>query len=46
MTRLPMHLSQIELFLPNNKEKRTFSSELPKDIQLTLKQLRKYNKRG
>jgi len=46
LTRLPMHLSQVELFLPNNKEKILFSSELPKDIQLTLKQLRKYNKRG
>ncbi|MBR3628055.1 MAG: RNA pseudouridine synthase, partial [Elusimicrobia bacterium] len=46
LKRLPMHLSQIELFLPDNKEKLIFSSELPKDIQLTLKQLRKYNKRG
>lgn len=45
LKRLPMHLSQIELFLPNNKEKSIFISELPKDIQLTIKQLRKYNKR-
>lgn len=46
LKRLPMHLSQVELFLPANKEKSVFSSELPDDIQLTLKQLRKYNKRG
>ena len=45
LKRLPMHLSQVELFLPANKEKSIFSSELPDDIQLTLKQLRKYNKR-
>ena len=47
LKRLPMHLYQIELLLPNNnKEKSTFVSELPQDMQLTLKQLRKYNKRG
>ena len=46
LKRLPLHLSQIELLLPNNKEKNIFIAELPKDIQLTLKQLRKYNKRG
>ena len=45
LARLPMHLSQIELILPDTKEKTAFFSELPKDIQLTLKQLRKYNKR-
>lgn len=46
LKRLPLHLSQMELFLPGNKEKSVFVSDLPKDIQLTLKQLRKYNKRG
>lgn len=46
LKRMPMHLSKIELYLPDNKEKSAFVSELPKDIQLTLKQLRKYNKRG
>ena len=46
LKRLPMHLSQLELLLPGNKEKNIFTSELPQDIQLTLKQLRKYNKRG
>lgn len=45
LKRLPLHLSQIELLLPNKKEKSIFISELPKDIQLTLKQLRKYNTR-
>ena len=28
------------------KEKSVFVADIPKDIQLTLKQLRKYNKRG
>ncbi len=46
LKRLPLHLSYIKLLLPNNKEKSIFVSELPKDFQLTLKQLRKYNKRG
>ena len=46
LKRLPMHLSHLELLLPGNKEKNIFISELPQDIQLTLKQLRKYNKRG
>ena len=46
LKRLPMHLHQIELFLPGVKEKSIFTSPLPDDIQLTLKQLRKYNKRG
>lgn len=46
LKRLPLHLSQIELLLPNNKEKSIFVAELSKDIQLTIKQLRKYNKRG
>lgn len=46
LARLPLHLSQIELLLPNNKEQTIFTSDLPKDFQLTLKQLRKYNKRG
>lgn len=45
LKRMPMHLSKIELLLPDNKEKSTFVTEIPKDIQLTLKQLRKYNKR-
>jgi 23S rRNA-/tRNA-specific pseudouridylate synthase len=46
LKRLPLHLSQLELLLPSNKKKNIFIAELPKDIQLTLKQLRKYNKRG
>ena len=46
LKRLPMHLSQVEILLPNNKEKSFFTSRLSDDIQLTLKQLRKYNKRG
>lgn len=46
LKRLPLHLSQIELLLPNNKDKSIFVSNLPEDMDLTLKQLRKYNKRG
>ena len=46
LKRLPLHLSQIEFVLPGNKEKSVFNSPLPDDISLTLKQLRKYNKRG
>lgn len=46
LKRLPMHLYQIELLLPGKKEKKVFVAEIPNDIQLTLKQLRKYNKRG
>jgi RluA family pseudouridine synthase len=45
LKRLPMHLSQLEILLPNKKETNFFTSPLPDDIQLTLKQLRKYNKR-
>ena len=46
LKRLPLHLSQIEFILMQNKEKSVFNSPLPDDISLTLKQLRKYNKRG
>lgn len=46
LKRLSLHLSQIEFILPGNKEKSIFNSPLPDDISLTLKQLRKYNKRG
>ncbi|MBO7611988.1 MAG: hypothetical protein J6T23_07255 [Elusimicrobia bacterium] len=46
LKRLPMHLYQIEILLPKSKEKNIFVAETPNDIQLTLKQLRKYNKRG
>ena len=46
LKRLPMHLYQMEFLLPGNKEKKVFVADIPKDIQLTLKQLRKYNKRG
>ena len=46
LKRLPMHLYQMEILLPGNKEKNIFIAETPNDIQLTLKQLRKYNKRG
>ena len=46
LKRLPMHLYQVEIILPNSNKKSIFTSELPKDIQITLKQLRKYDKRS
>lgn len=46
LSRLPLHLSKIELFLPDNKDISVFEMPLPDDINITLKQLRKYNKRG
>ncbi|MGE4385597.1 MAG: RluA family pseudouridine synthase [Endomicrobiaceae bacterium] len=46
LSRLPLHLSKIELFLPDNKNISIFEMPLPDDINITLKQLRKYNKRG
>ena len=39
-----MHLYKMELILPKEKEKRIFTSALPEDFEVTLKQLRKYNK--
>jgi 23S rRNA pseudouridine955/2504/2580 synthase/23S rRNA pseudouridine1911/1915/1917 synthase len=46
LSRLSLHLSKIELFLPDKKTKSVFESSLPDDINITLKQLKKYNKRG
>jgi len=46
LTRMPLHLSKVKLILPNNKDFSTFEAPLPKDMEITLKQLRKYNKRG
>lgn len=46
LSRLPLHLSKIELFLPGMKNKTVFEQPLPDDMNITLKQLRKYNKRG
>ncbi len=44
LKRLPLHLYQMELVLPDKNEKISFTSNLPEDMSLTLKQLRKYNK--
>lgn len=46
LTRMPLHLSKIKLILPGKKDFLTFEAQLPKDMEITLKQLRKYNKRG
>ncbi len=45
LKRLPMHLYQMSFILPGKKEKSFFTIDLPEDITLTLKQLRKYNKK-
>ena len=46
LTRMPMHLSKIKLILPGKKNSSIFEGQLPKDMEITLKQLRKYNKRS
>ena len=43
---MPLHLSKIKLILPGKNDFSTFEAQLPKDMEITLKQLRKYNKRG
>ncbi|MDR3048237.1 MAG: hypothetical protein LBV16_00095 [Elusimicrobiota bacterium] len=44
LSRLPLHLSQITIKMPLDNTEKTFVSKLPKDIEITLKQLRKYCK--
>lgn len=42
--RLTLHAAALTLTLPGANETRTFEAALPKDMEITLKQLRKYNK--
>ena len=45
LTRIPLHLAKIKIILPGKKDFSTFETHLPKDMEITLKQLRKYNKK-
>lgn len=45
LKRLPLHFSKISFILPVNTQKSVFESPLAKDMEITLKQLRKYNSR-
>ena len=42
INRLTLHASELTLTLPGKKEKMTFNAPLPKDFEITLKQMRKY----
>ncbi|AKL97869.1 Ribosomal large subunit pseudouridine synthase C [Endomicrobium proavitum] len=42
--RLTLHAAELTLTLPATKEQKTFTAPLPKDFEITLKQLRKYYK--
>jgi 23S rRNA pseudouridine955/2504/2580 synthase/23S rRNA pseudouridine1911/1915/1917 synthase len=42
--RLTLHAAELTLLLPNAGIQKTFEAPLPKDFEITLKQLRKYGK--
>jgi 23S rRNA pseudouridine955/2504/2580 synthase/23S rRNA pseudouridine1911/1915/1917 synthase len=44
MNRLTLHASSLTLSLPDASGKKTFDAPLPKDLEVALKQLRKYGK--
>jgi len=44
LKRLPLHFAKIQFVLPNQTQKSIFEVPLPKDMELMLKQLRKYNR--
>lgn len=44
MDRLTLHAASISLILPDSGGMRTFEAAVPKDMEITLKQLRKYGK--
>ncbi|MCL2485480.1 MAG: RluA family pseudouridine synthase [Endomicrobia bacterium] len=44
INRLTLHASELALALPGSSNKTVFSAPLPKDFEITLKQLRKYGK--
>ncbi|MCA6070020.1 MAG: RluA family pseudouridine synthase [Endomicrobium sp.] len=44
ISRLTLHAATLTLTLPGTNEEKTFESSLPKDFEVTLKQLRKYGK--
>jgi 23S rRNA pseudouridine955/2504/2580 synthase/23S rRNA pseudouridine1911/1915/1917 synthase len=44
ISRLTLHAVSLTLILPWNGQEKTFEAPLPKDFEITLKQLRKYGK--
>lgn len=44
ISRLTLHAAALTLTLPGTNETRTFEAALPKDMEITLKQLRKYGR--
>jgi 23S rRNA pseudouridine955/2504/2580 synthase/23S rRNA pseudouridine1911/1915/1917 synthase len=44
ISRLTLHAASLTLTLPLLRQERTFESPLPKDFELTIKQLRKYER--
>jgi len=44
IARLTLHAASLTLNLPNTNEEKVFEAPLPKDFEITLKQLRKYGK--
>ncbi len=44
LKRLPLHFAKVQLVLPGQTQKSIFEVSLPKDMEITLKQLRKYNR--
>jgi 23S rRNA-/tRNA-specific pseudouridylate synthase len=43
LQRTPLHASRLRIDHPTNGERLEFRSELPKDMQAVLQQLRKWN---
>ncbi|MDR1926417.1 MAG: RluA family pseudouridine synthase [Endomicrobium sp.] len=44
ISRLTLHAASLTLILPGSGQEKTFEAPLPKDFEVTLKQLRKYGK--
>jgi 23S rRNA pseudouridine955/2504/2580 synthase/23S rRNA pseudouridine1911/1915/1917 synthase len=44
ISRLTLHAASLKFALPGTEKEKTFESPLPKDFEITLKQLRKYGK--
>ncbi|MDR3092896.1 MAG: RluA family pseudouridine synthase [Endomicrobium sp.] len=44
ISRLTLHAATLTLTLPGNEDEKTFEAQLPKDFEITIKQLRKYGK--
>lgn len=44
INRLTLHAARLSIALPGGNEETAFTAPLPKDFEITVKQLRKYNK--